>query len=65
MQDETKKRVNVYVDLEQYELIQKEAKKLGLSTSAFFNVAAAQYIQQSSVTQMVDFFKKFEQPPQG
>lgn len=65
---EGKKRVNVYMDEELYAKISKETKRLGISMSAFFNIAGAQYLQMNSVMDLVSYLDKIQKgstPPAG
>lgn len=49
---EGKKRISVYVDVNLYERIAKDAKRLGLGVSPYFCVAASEYLKQNSVTDL-------------
>jgi len=50
-------RVNVYLDLDVRKRALEQAKRMGLTFSAFVNLALYEFIKQDSVIQLVDVYK--------
>jgi post-segregation antitoxin (ccd killing protein) len=51
-------RVNVYLDLDIRKRSVEQAKKMGLTFSAFVNLALYEFIKQDSVIQLADMYKR-------
>jgi len=54
-------RRNVYLDKDLVDKAEKDAKRLGLSFSAYVNVAISEYLKSNSVPDLVQFLQQMQQ----